>query len=568
MQELDLNREFSILLSLVCESIAEFRHYDLATIAVSISPSKGDTKFGVWAYVVPLRHIGGKAHRRGLHRGLPGLFSYENPAITQRHPKALYLMTFLVPKFFRLSPRERLETLVHELYHLHPTLRGDLRRFSPPHIYHGPTPAQFKRKVKDLSEEAMKNFPEILAHPLLAGEIPEEKQRLRRRHFAIPKQVFKPLVFFPLLLMCLTSPIQAQEVNVRSNKETSVYASPGLQAQTLGIVGPDMMLKATKLNADRTWVFVKGPAGEGWIQRHLLNTVTSEGNVPPVPSAVSGDEEFSKEPMPRKEAALPASAEVLRQLQFFAEPSVKAKRFGLLEKGDEVKIIEANPERDWIHVNLSVTGEEGWVPSGVLRLPDHKAAGALEEEEDADLGLDNDLDAQSVSSRQKPLRKTALGTELSYSSKDVGFGVGAHLETEIYRQRALNPRSIRLNAGLHGGYHFGTVVEDTDVPAEFHYRYFLLGAEVRALKSELMGPLGLALGLGVAYLQPMVSGTNTDTNESVEADSETSDARFGWSLSGAVFYPLEPWLQLDVGSRVYFMKSQFVSVYGGATWLF
>jgi hypothetical protein len=186
----DLNQEFHILIGLICEAIPEFRHYDPRKIAVSINRSRSRGKNGVWAFVVPLRYKGGAAQRRGVRRGIPGVFSYESPKIIQQAPDALYLMSFLFPRFFYLRPRERLETIVHELYHLHPTMRGDLRTFPGKHIHHGPTPALFKKRVSGMTSVALSQFPTLQEHPLIKGDGAEYADA-RKLHYPIPKRVFR-----------------------------------------------------------------------------------------------------------------------------------------------------------------------------------------------------------------------------------------------------------------------------------------------------------------------------------------------------------------------------------------
>jgi len=185
-----LNAEFQTLLALICESISIFKDYDTQKIALSIGTSKNQGKIGIWAYVVPLRYIGGKALRKGRFYGRMGFHYYDCEAILKKNPEAHYLMTIMVPRFFRLSFKERYETLVHELYHLHPLMRGDLRRFPKPHIHHGPTPKAYQRRVEELTKESQVNFPELKRHPLLTESQEVWKDRKKYR-LALPKKKFR-----------------------------------------------------------------------------------------------------------------------------------------------------------------------------------------------------------------------------------------------------------------------------------------------------------------------------------------------------------------------------------------
>jgi hypothetical protein len=183
----------------ICGSVQEFSRFDLSRVALSIGVSRSSSKHGVWAYVTPLRYVGGGLYRKGLRRGIPGHYTYQLGNKNLEEPDSpLYLITILVPRFFSLSFEERIETLVHELYHLHPEFRGDLRRFAKPHVHHGPTPAAFNRKVRELVAECLQRRPELREHPLLTGS-PEGFGSTLKRRVSRPVLRFVPK-FLPLFL--------------------------------------------------------------------------------------------------------------------------------------------------------------------------------------------------------------------------------------------------------------------------------------------------------------------------------------------------------------------------------
>jgi hypothetical protein len=172
-------------MSLLCESIADFRAYDTKKIAVSIGRSKGRaggrSRVGVWAYVVPLR-----THS---HTGRVRLVSTD---LEQDFPDALYQMCFMFPRFGVLSAKERVETVVHELYHIHPSLNGELRTFAGAHRHHGPTPRAYNLKVSQLTAEALESLPWLEQHPLLLMKQDEFEARDARRLRTPDKAVHLP----------------------------------------------------------------------------------------------------------------------------------------------------------------------------------------------------------------------------------------------------------------------------------------------------------------------------------------------------------------------------------------
>lgn len=271
----DLNREFERLISLVCGVIEEFKAYDTSRIAVSVSRSRRNGRVGTLAYVVPLRYVGGEKERKGRRFGLAGYYSYESSQIETHQPEAKYIMTFLVPKFFSLKPEDRLETIVHELYHLHPTMRGDLRRFPPPHIHHGPTPAAYQKKVRALCAEALSQIPTLLMHPLIALN-EKEIGDFKARRFNIPRHVFKPkpLSFWIVgLLFFLSSFVAlAARVPVVIIKDGFIRVAPQDSAGTEIRVKRGEKFEAFQLSENREWVAVKNLETTGWIRRELLQS--------------------------------------------------------------------------------------------------------------------------------------------------------------------------------------------------------------------------------------------------------------------------------------------------------
>lgn len=145
--------------------------YDTGRIVVSIGRSRGRERHGLWAYIVPLR---GKT-KHGAQIQL------SSEAIARENPHALYLVNFLFPRFAALSPQDRLETMLHELYHIAPMFDGTLREFSGAHRFHGPTPNQFDLQVKKFASEVRTEIPYLLSHPLLVRDFAELSSLKGRR---------------------------------------------------------------------------------------------------------------------------------------------------------------------------------------------------------------------------------------------------------------------------------------------------------------------------------------------------------------------------------------------------
>ncbi|MCR4315816.1 MAG: hypothetical protein NUW37_05625 [Planctomycetes bacterium] len=119
------------LLRDMCERSEVFSHVDMGRVLVMYSQCRRSTSYGIYAKVVPLRFEDGK--RDIEHRG--SIFRW--PKVIHKNVEQLYALSVYMPRFQNLGPRDKLATLVHELYHISPHFNGDLRRFPGKNFAHG-----------------------------------------------------------------------------------------------------------------------------------------------------------------------------------------------------------------------------------------------------------------------------------------------------------------------------------------------------------------------------------------------------------------------------------------------
>ena len=71
----------------------------------------------------------------------------------------LYILNFYLPRFLNLPLKEKLDTVLHELWHIGPKFDGDLRRFGNRCFAHGPSKKQYDRQVAILVVEWLELSP-------------------------------------------------------------------------------------------------------------------------------------------------------------------------------------------------------------------------------------------------------------------------------------------------------------------------------------------------------------------------------------------------------------------------
>ncbi len=119
--------DFSRHIRAVCEDmvhrIPELAHIDMSRVAVSLTQARKSGPYGVHASLTPMRFEGGA--RAGKRRGR----YYKSQVLrNDAGQEVLYILTFCLPRFMNVELREKLVTIVHELWHIGPRFDGDLRR--------------------------------------------------------------------------------------------------------------------------------------------------------------------------------------------------------------------------------------------------------------------------------------------------------------------------------------------------------------------------------------------------------------------------------------------------------
>lgn len=144
--------DLSDWLDKLCRDLArrlpELSHIEAERVLFCLSRSRASGKHGVYARIAPLRYAGGKQEttfRRGRCREV-----YVLPRLQHKGRDILYLVYLMIPRLLRLSFREKLRTIIHELYHISPEFDGDIRRFPGRNYAHGSSRAAYNQRIDTL----------------------------------------------------------------------------------------------------------------------------------------------------------------------------------------------------------------------------------------------------------------------------------------------------------------------------------------------------------------------------------------------------------------------------------
>ncbi|NLS91247.1 MAG: hypothetical protein GXX96_03565 [Planctomycetaceae bacterium] len=150
--------DFTERMRLLCHDmtrrVPELSHIDFHRVAVSFCQTRKSVKHGMYASLTPMRFPGGELSvvRGGRNWGIQRL--QDNVG-----REMLYILSFYLPRFLDLEFREKLTTIVHELWHISPRFNGDVRRFRGRCYAHSGSQKSFDAVAERLADDWLSRKP-------------------------------------------------------------------------------------------------------------------------------------------------------------------------------------------------------------------------------------------------------------------------------------------------------------------------------------------------------------------------------------------------------------------------
>lgn len=137
--------DFSRAMRRLCEDLVarlpEFHHVAMDQVVVTFAQARRRVAHGLQAKLTPLRFQNGRmtTHRHGREWTIQRLY--------QGEAEMLYILTFYLPRFQDQSFREKLITIVHELFHISPQFDGDIRRLTGHYHVHSHSQKEYDQQM-------------------------------------------------------------------------------------------------------------------------------------------------------------------------------------------------------------------------------------------------------------------------------------------------------------------------------------------------------------------------------------------------------------------------------------
>jgi len=159
--------ELMVDVAAVCD---ELRHVDMSQVAVGFSQARHGRLDGVYATIQPLRFPGG-TRTNTTPRGA----TWQMPRVVVNGREVLYVVTYRLPRFLLLGFEEKLETVVHEMYHISPAFDGTLRLFEGKKRYHTGSKNRYNEVMRQIGLRYLKATSRPELHEFLRLDFAELK---------------------------------------------------------------------------------------------------------------------------------------------------------------------------------------------------------------------------------------------------------------------------------------------------------------------------------------------------------------------------------------------------------
>jgi hypothetical protein len=163
------------LIADVVQRTPEFARVAPGEVLIGVTQARSSRLHGLQARVTPLRFANGQLVRQ--RHGV----TYQVQRYFEGDQEFLYLMTFCLPRYLDQEFDDKLITLFHELYHIHPDFNGDLRRHHGRCSWHTTSKHGYDRHMTELARAYLSTRPDPRLHSFLRLNFAQ----LRQRHGAV-----------------------------------------------------------------------------------------------------------------------------------------------------------------------------------------------------------------------------------------------------------------------------------------------------------------------------------------------------------------------------------------------
>jgi hypothetical protein len=164
--------DFTGHMRVVCEDLVarlpDLSHIDLSRVAIAFCQTRKRVSHGLYASLTPMRFQDGSlvTRRSGRWYTLQRLYD-------ARNREQLYILNFYLPRFMDVGLREKISTIIHELWHVSPAFNGDIRRHNGRCYAHTGSQDAYDAKMDTMADQWLGLAPPHSVYRFLRLSFPE-----------------------------------------------------------------------------------------------------------------------------------------------------------------------------------------------------------------------------------------------------------------------------------------------------------------------------------------------------------------------------------------------------------
>jgi len=164
--------DFTMHMHRLCGDMArrlpQLGHIDPDRVAIGFCQARKPVSHGMYASLTPMRFAGGRIHtvRRGRKWTVQRLYDTSGREM-------LYILSLYLPRFLNLPFRDKLTTVMHELWHIGPRFDGDLRRHRGRCFAHTGSQESYDAYVERLADDWLSFSPPPAIYEFLHADFQE-----------------------------------------------------------------------------------------------------------------------------------------------------------------------------------------------------------------------------------------------------------------------------------------------------------------------------------------------------------------------------------------------------------
>lgn len=172
----DFSRAMRRLCADICRRLDDFTHIRMEEVAVTFAQTRRRVPHGLQAKLTPMRFEDGRlfTSRGGRRWTVQRLFDGDG----EDRREMLYILTFYLPRFLDHSFREKLITVLHELYHVGPLFDGDIRRMGGRYHVHSASQQEYDRQMEVFADHYLALDPPAAVY----GFLKQKFRHLQQQH--------------------------------------------------------------------------------------------------------------------------------------------------------------------------------------------------------------------------------------------------------------------------------------------------------------------------------------------------------------------------------------------------